>query len=189
MQSVAVRVPHVCTLCAKRLWQTHASDSLWRALRHYSQAATQQQTQGEQDGNRRGSIDESGSTSEKGAMSRRLEDMTEESIREGGRGARKSMADAGFSEELKEALLAKLEDGKFRSENPSAFTEVTMPVHEPSLAALRITDKTQRLVLAGKQGKQPQLNPGRGRRAWKMLLCACSMMHTSPSVVRVLVEG
>ena len=54
--------------------------------------------------------------------------MTEESITEGGRKARRSVEDAGFSEELKEALFAKLEEGNFRSENASAFAEITIPV-------------------------------------------------------------
>ena len=63
-----------------------------------------------------------------GAMSRRLEDLTEQSIQTGGRSAQKSVEEAGFSEELKRKIEAKLQESKFRSEHPAAFATLDMPV-------------------------------------------------------------
>lgn len=62
-------------------------------------------------------------------MSRRLGDMTEESLERGGRAAQKAIDEAGFSEELKKRLEARIQDTKFRSENPAAFAQMEMPVH------------------------------------------------------------
>lgn len=58
-----------------------------------------------------------------GAMSRRLQEATEDALFEGGRAGRKAVEEAGFSEELKMKLLEKVEAAKFRSENASAFAE------------------------------------------------------------------
>lgn len=60
---------------------------------------------------------------EPGAMSRRLAEATEDALLEGGRAGRKAVEEAGFSDELKNKLLEKLEAAKFRAENASAFTE------------------------------------------------------------------
>lgn len=64
---------------------------------------------------------------DEGRMSDRLEQMTEEMLQHGGRRAEKIVKEAGFSEELKAKLEARLMDSKFRSENPAAFAQVTMP--------------------------------------------------------------
>ena len=66
-----------------------------------------------------------------GALSRRLAEMTEESIESGGRTARKMMDEAGFSEELKRKLEAKIQGSSFRDENPAAFAQMDMPVRPP----------------------------------------------------------
>lgn len=63
---------------------------------------------------------------EQGAMSRRLEQATEDALFEGGKAGRRAVEDAGFSEELKAKLLEKVEASKFRSENVSAFAELEM---------------------------------------------------------------
>lgn len=55
--------------------------------------------------------------------------MTEESLERGGRAAQKAIDEAGFSEELKKRLEARIQDTKFRSENPAAFAQMDMPVH------------------------------------------------------------
>jgi hypothetical protein len=60
---------------------------------------------------------------EQGAMSRRLQEATEDALYLGGRAGKKAVEDAGFSEELKMKLLEKVEAAKFRSENASAFAE------------------------------------------------------------------
>ena len=63
-----------------------------------------------------------------GRMSERLSQMTDESIEQGGKSAQKATGDAGFSEELKRRLEARIKDGAFKSENAAAFAEITMPV-------------------------------------------------------------
>ena len=62
---------------------------------------------------------------EPGGMSRRLEQMTDESLEQGGQ---KALSEADFSEELKSRLEAKILDSKFKSDNPAAFAELNMPV-------------------------------------------------------------
>ncbi|OQO13356.1 hypothetical protein B0A48_01584 [Cryoendolithus antarcticus] len=64
---------------------------------------------------------------EQGAMSRRLEELSDQSLESGGRAARKAIADAGFSDELRARLEQKIADASFRSDNPSAFAEANMP--------------------------------------------------------------
>jgi hypothetical protein len=50
-------------------------------------------------------------------MSRRLQEATEETLLTGGRAGRRAVEDAGFSEELRDRLLAKLADAEFREEH------------------------------------------------------------------------
>ncbi|KAH6657592.1 hypothetical protein BKA67DRAFT_532791 [Truncatella angustata] len=64
---------------------------------------------------------------EPGPMARRLEEATEEALFTGGRAGRRAVEDAGFSEELKARLLARVRDAEFRSENASAFAEAGLP--------------------------------------------------------------
>lgn len=61
-------------------------------------------------------------------MSRRLAELTDENIEQGGRSAQKAVEEAGFSEELRRRLEARIADGKFKDENPAAFAQVNMPV-------------------------------------------------------------
>jgi hypothetical protein len=63
---------------------------------------------------------------EQGAMSRRLSEATEDALFEGGRAGRKAVEEAGFSDELKNKLLERIEAAKFRSENAAAFSEAEM---------------------------------------------------------------
>ncbi|KAK7751980.1 hypothetical protein SLS62_006123 [Diatrype stigma] len=60
-------------------------------------------------------------------MARRLEEATEEALLTGGRAGRRAVEDAGFSDELKERLLSKVQDAQFRSEHAAAFAEAGMP--------------------------------------------------------------
>ncbi|KAL9582938.1 MAG: hypothetical protein Q9212_003004 [Teloschistes hypoglaucus] len=62
-----------------------------------------------------------------GAMSRRLSEMTDDNIEQGGRAAQKAINEAGFSDDLKRRLEAKIADSNFRNENPAAFAQVDMP--------------------------------------------------------------
>ncbi|OTA99241.1 hypothetical protein M426DRAFT_47296, partial [Hypoxylon sp. CI-4A] len=65
--------------------------------------------------------------SEPGPMARRLEEATEEALFTGGRAGRRAVEEAGFSDELKERLFAKVKDAQFRSEHAAAFAEAGMP--------------------------------------------------------------
>lgn len=61
-------------------------------------------------------------------MSRRLEEMTEKTVEQGGHSAQKAVEEAGFSEELKRGLEARIADSKFKAENPAVFAQVNLPV-------------------------------------------------------------
>ena len=65
---------------------------------------------------------------EVGRMTERLVQMTEESIEQGGRGAKKAVEEAGFSDQLKKQLEGRLKGSSFQSENAAAFAEINMPV-------------------------------------------------------------
>lgn len=65
---------------------------------------------------------------EEGALSRRLSEMTEEALLEGGRSAQKNIEAAGFSDDLKAQLEEKIKTSTFKSENAAAFSVVNMPV-------------------------------------------------------------
>jgi len=64
---------------------------------------------------------------ERGAMSRRLAAMSEESLETGGRSARKAVEEAGFSDDLKRQLEQRIADASFRSENAQAFAQANLP--------------------------------------------------------------
>ena len=64
---------------------------------------------------------------ESGGMSRRLAQMTDESIEQGGRSAKKAIEEGGFSDELKRRLEERIQENSFKSENPAAFAQVNMP--------------------------------------------------------------
>ncbi|CAK7243977.1 MAG: hypothetical protein STHCBS139747_005511 [Sporothrix thermara] len=55
------------------------------------------------------------------AMSRRLEEATEEALLTGGRAGRRAVEEAGFSEELKNRLFNKIADAEFRAEHSHAL--------------------------------------------------------------------
>ena len=78
--------------------------------------------------NNEASNDAANKPGEPGAMSKRLAEMTDESIEQGGRSAQKAVEESGFSEELKRRLEARILDSKFKSENPAAFAQMNMPV-------------------------------------------------------------
>ena len=54
--------------------------------------------------------------------------MTEESLLEGGRSARKNLQEAGFSDDLKRALEEKIKAATFKSDNAQAFSVLDTPV-------------------------------------------------------------
>ncbi|KAJ6125299.1 hypothetical protein N7471_012616 [Penicillium samsonianum] len=60
-------------------------------------------------------------------MGRRLAQMTEDAMLEGGRSARRNIEQAGFSEELKNELAERIAASSFRSEYAAAHSIVEMP--------------------------------------------------------------
>lgn len=61
-------------------------------------------------------------------MSRRLSQMTEDAMVEGGRSARRNIEHAGFSEDLKKQLEERVLAASFRSEHAAAHSFLDMPV-------------------------------------------------------------
>lgn len=59
-------------------------------------------------------------------MARRLEEATEEALLSGGTSGRRAVEDAGFSGELKEKLLDKIADAKFRNQYSGAFAAASL---------------------------------------------------------------
>ena len=117
---------------------------------------------------------------EKGAMSRKLEAMTDQILEESGQRGQKIVEEAGFSEDLKKRLEAKIQDGEFRSKNASAFATLEMPVSSFICYVCRwLSNNTHSLVLVKVLEILLELDRGPVQKLLKMLLCACSMMHTS----------
>ncbi len=61
-------------------------------------------------------------------MARRLSQMTEDAILEGGRSARRNIEQAGFSEDLKKQLEERVKAASFKSEYAAAHSILDMPV-------------------------------------------------------------
>lgn len=80
------------------------------------------------DSAREDGTDTSRQTGELGAMSRRLEDLTDQTIEESGARSKKTFEEAGFSEEFKRQLEERIEMSNFKSENAAAFAQLNMPV-------------------------------------------------------------
>ncbi|KAJ5763676.1 hypothetical protein N7533_002357 [Penicillium manginii] len=64
---------------------------------------------------------------EESAMSRRLSQMTEDAMLEGGRSARRNIENAGFSEDLKRQLEERVLASSFKSEHAAAHSILDMP--------------------------------------------------------------
>ncbi|KJR82081.1 uncharacterized protein SPSK_03250 [Sporothrix schenckii 1099-18] len=62
-------------------------------------------------------LSETAEKKESSAMSRRLEEATEDALLTGGRAGRRAVEEAGFSEELKNRLFDKIADAEFRTEH------------------------------------------------------------------------
>lgn len=71
---------------------------------------------------------------EPSAMSRRLEEATEEALLTGGRAGRRAVEEAGFSDELKERLFNKIADVQFRAEHGAALSEAGLDTRTSSAA-------------------------------------------------------
>lgn len=71
----------------------------------------------------------------RGAMTRRLQEATEDALLTGGRAGRRAIEDAGFDDELKNRLLAKVADAKFRDQHDAPLREAGLVGSLPEAAA------------------------------------------------------
>ena len=121
MRGIVGPSPFVCARCLRA-----RSESLkpFRTCGRRSASGTSPAPQSQEDGvpSKAPKEDEG-----QGAMSRRLSEMSEESIETGGRSAIKAVEESGFSEELKSRLLDKIANANFRNEYAAAFAEANMP--------------------------------------------------------------
>ena len=121
--------PYTCARCRYRQLQRCGFCNSPKAFSH---AATTLQAPEEQASGAAKDSDQSKGVGEApedaGAMSRRLADLMERNLEDGSRSARKVVEEAGFSEELKQRLEARIADSQFKSDNPSAFAQMNMPV-------------------------------------------------------------
>ncbi|KAJ6119359.1 hypothetical protein N7523_003639 [Penicillium sp. IBT 18751x] len=74
-----------------------------------------------------GEVDRKQEEEEKGAMARRLSQMTEDAVLEGGRSAQRSVEAAGFSEDLKKQLEERVKAAAFKSEYAAEHSILNMP--------------------------------------------------------------
>lgn len=95
--------------------------------RYFSPTCPRKQSAGSQLGESK-SENEKEKEKEQGALSRKLSEMTEDAMLEGGRAARKNMQEAGFSDDLKKQLEERIAASSFRSDNAVAHSLVDMPV-------------------------------------------------------------
>ncbi|KAI1139877.1 hypothetical protein F5Y05DRAFT_334830 [Hypoxylon sp. FL0543] len=120
-------IPYVCARCARNLLGQSTRFPADTPSRKYATKSA-----GTSDGDKprresRSLADGGNESDELGPMARRLEEATEEALLTGGRAGRRAVEDAGFSEELKERLFARVKDAEFRSEHAAAFAEAGMP--------------------------------------------------------------
>ncbi|KAI0407851.1 hypothetical protein F4802DRAFT_489677 [Xylaria palmicola] len=130
MASRTVR-PYVCARCAAKFLRSRAAWPTANSTKTYATqpsdpSKTSTATDGSQNATSTTDADPAPAP-EPGAMTRRLQEATEEALLTGGRPGRRAIEDAGFSEELKEQLLAKVKDAQFRSEHAAAFAQADMP--------------------------------------------------------------
>ncbi|KAH9217054.1 hypothetical protein DL95DRAFT_406987 [Leptodontidium sp. 2 PMI_412] len=147
MPGIRYQSPYICARCLRGSQQRHVfSISPRTASRQFSQFSPLRRSQRDNEDKLKDKGDQSSTESkisdkapeslskasqsngvpEQGAMSRRLAEATEEALLEGGRAGRKAVEEAGFSEDLKNKLLERVEAAKFRAENVSAFVEAGM---------------------------------------------------------------
>lgn len=137
MPGLRNNLPHTCTRCLRASQRKYVYRT--PARRHFSQVSPPRsnpqsdtrsvEKQDGQDLHDQGRPIESATSQNApspGAMSRRLQEAAEDALLEGGRAGRKAVEEFGFSEELKNRLLERVEATQFRSENATAFAEAEM---------------------------------------------------------------
>lgn len=132
MPRIARVTSHLCNHCAstQRLRATKNAIPLSVHLRSVSTGSPQ--SSGSDTAHNDSKTADGGETSRQttdvGAMSRRLEELTEQTIEESGARSKKAFEEAGFSDELKRQLEERIQMSKFKSDNAAAFAQVDMPV-------------------------------------------------------------
>ncbi|KAI1431522.1 hypothetical protein GGR50DRAFT_61184 [Xylaria sp. CBS 124048] len=125
MTSRAVR-PYVCARCALALLGKNSKQPTINSPRKgYTTKSDDRQSATTAESNNESA--DAATSPPGGAMTRRLEEATEDVLLTGGKAGQRAIADAGFSEELKEKLLARVKDAQFRSEYAAAFAEAGLP--------------------------------------------------------------
>ncbi|KAM3558229.1 hypothetical protein ARSEF4850_004709 [Beauveria asiatica] len=108
-------------------------------------------------------------TEELGPLARRLQEATEEALLTGGRAGRQAVEDAGFSEQLKEKLMSKIADAKFKNDFAAALAETgttstgekshgsSVSAHQQWTGEERTEDAVLRMLNDSKKPLQPDL--------------------------------
>ncbi|KAI1419517.1 hypothetical protein F5Y12DRAFT_720621 [Xylaria sp. FL1777] len=130
--SSRMTVPYMCARCASRLLPNYTRSTTLSRRSYATKQEPSDESSTTTDKTQHATNNDDGavgsdSASELGAMSRRLQEATEEVLLTGGKAGRHAVEDAGFSEELKERLFAKVKDAQFRSQYAAAFSEADMP--------------------------------------------------------------
>ncbi|KAI6083382.1 hypothetical protein F4821DRAFT_193733 [Hypoxylon rubiginosum] len=135
-----VTAPYVCARCARNALARHPQIPIYIQWRRHTTSAPSPSASDKPE-RKPDSSSNDNADPELGPMARRLQEATEEALLTGGRAGRRAVEDAGFSEELKERLFAKVKDAEFRSEHAAAFAEAGMP--SAAGAGTRITATSQ----------------------------------------------
>ncbi|PKX89521.1 DnaJ family domain-containing protein [Aspergillus novofumigatus IBT 16806] len=104
--------------------------SLYRPTRQIHRAfstASRRQNADSQTNASSGASHSQGNPEEESAMQRRLSEMTEQAVLEGGRSAQRNIEQAGFSEDLKKRLQERIAATAFKSEYAAAHSIINMP--------------------------------------------------------------
>ncbi|KAI7632678.1 hypothetical protein KC343_g3357, partial [Hortaea werneckii] len=120
MQSIQRNQSYLCARCLRASAQQHQLRTRGLSRRYASSTETPPDSTSDVTDNE---------SKEQGALSRRLAQMSEESLETGGRSARKAVEEAGFSQDLKDELEAKIANASFKSEYANAFAEANLPSH------------------------------------------------------------
>lgn len=164
MSIVQRRWSFICTNCIhSRLQQIADVRAYGRTLTTSITLPQQVQASAEQDG-AHGSPEaaQQETPAPEGRMSARLAQLTEVSIEQGGQSAKKAVEEAGFSEELKWQLEARIQQSAFKSENAAAFAQANMPVCLPIATIAGLID-TRFHSQALAKGRKCMLMRSRGR--------------------------
>lgn len=123
----------VCKFCARRppaarvLQAAHYSRQASSSGRHHDEVSHPTHSEDVDSGSKVDGRAKNRQVGDPGAMSRRLEEATEEALLTGGIAGQRAIEHAGFSDELKERLLDKVKDAKFRKQFSGAFAQAEMP--------------------------------------------------------------